>query len=84
MREIAPYLFWVASTIGGLIAFGAIEAHLVIKHGYLFAFTVGIFESGIGAMLVGMLIYAVCFVIFLVCDGVAELRNRIHRPKTGD
>jgi hypothetical protein len=68
----------------GLIGFGAIEDHLVNNYGYLFALTLGAFESLVGALLVGSLTYLSCRVILCVCDVFRELSEcRRHRKNGG-
>lgn len=83
MREVAPYIFWFLSMMGGLIGFGAIEAHLVNTHGYLFAFTLGIFQAVIGAILVSVLTYLACLLILYGCELFIKVRDWIRPPKTG-
>jgi hypothetical protein len=79
MREI----YWFVSMMSGLIGFGAIEAHLVNRRGYLFAFTLGVFESAIGAVVVVILTYLACLLVRFVVDLLITLRDRLRGPNLG-
>lgn len=63
LREIE----WFIAMILGVVAFGACEMYLVLQHGYLFAFTIGILLSVLGAVVVIVAVY-LAFYLFRILD----------------
>lgn len=84
MSELAPLYFGLLAQVAGLIGFGAIESHLVHRHGYLYAFTIGIFESFFGALLVAIATYVICRLGLFAYDLLTRVWARIGPPKAED